>query len=76
MEIFYNTEVGRFELYRVVLAELFMGKREYLVYRKIGQKWRNDGRYVSQEVLEDALTMGVLRPATADEVRALDLDTF
>lgn len=76
MEIFYNTEVGRFELYRVILAELFKGKREYLVYWKMGQEWRTECLYVSQEVLEDALAMGVLRPATADEVRTLDLDTF
>ena len=74
MELFYNTESGRFELYREATLELIEGMMDYLVYWKVGQEWETDCIFISQEVLEDALTMGVLRPATADEARALDLE--
>lgn len=69
MELFYNTEVGRFEQY----LEATLGTMGYLVYWRVGQKWATDGVFIEEEVLEDALVMGVLRPATEAEVRSLGL---
>lgn len=71
MELYYNTEFGQFELYDMAFD---LGVSDYVRFSIVGQNWRLNNQYVSQEVLDDALTMGVLRPATADEARALDLE--
>ena len=74
MELYYHTDNETFEILEPATIDLISGQMDYIRYIQVGGKWEAEYDFIDEEVLQDAITMGVLRPATADEARALGLE--